>query len=344
MKKILLTGPTGSVGFQTLLKLLSSKDEFEITVLELKNRYTIKKLKPFKKNLRVIWGDITDKTDTERAVAGNDIIIHTAAMIPPEADEHIEQAEKVNVGGTMNLIKAINESDPESFMIYTSSISVYGDRVKDPEILMTDKISPSPGDYYAQTKIQAENLIKQELKNFTIFRLSAVMDPKMKLDPLFFHMPLNTSLEIVTSADVGTALVNACRKPEVLNERTFNLGGGKACRIVYEDFLTETFNIFGLRKAKFPPYAFAEKNFHCGFYKDSSRLDRLLHFQKHSLEDYYEQMRKQMNPVLRLLTGIFKSSVIKNLLKRSDPYKAYINKNIERINHFFIKRKIIFQQ
>lgn len=335
---ILLTGASGSVGYQTLKKLLKQRDKYTIKVFELKNRRTCKKLNPHKKKIDIIWGDITNNEDIEKAVRNSDTIIHTAALIPPKADDLPELAGKINVGGTQNIVNAMNKFNPEAFLIYTSSISVYGDRIENPEISILDSLSPSPRDFYAKTKIKAENYIKINTKNFTIFRLSAVMDIRMNLDPLFFHMPLNTPLEIVTAGDVASALVNAVDKKYYLNERIFNLGGGKNCRISYEDFLNKNFKLFGLKKINFPKYAFAEKNFHCGYFKDSKSLDNLLHFQRDTIDDYLEQVAQRVNPFRKKIMNLFRTVILKNLLKRSDPYKAYINRNLEMINHFFINK------
>jgi len=338
MQTILLTGATGSVGYETLKELLRKRDKYKIKVFDIKNKKTIKKLKPYKNYVEIIWGNITDKNDAEKAVKDSDIIIHTAALIPPAADEFTELAEKINVTGTKNIINAVNKYNPEAFVIYTSSISVYGDRLENPEITIFDELKPSPKDYYAETKIRAEKYLKINTKNYTIFRLSAVMNPKMKLDPLFFHMPLNTSLEIVTVRDVAFALALATEKKDYLNERIFNLGGGEKCRILYNEFLNKNFKLFGLKELKFPEYAFAEKNFHCGYYKDTNLLNNILHFQRDTIDDYLEQVSEKINPFKKKLTQILKPLILKKLLTKSEPYEAYLKRNIELINHFFINK------
>jgi len=342
MKKILLTGPTGSVGFETLKKLINSDINYKIKILELKTKKNIKKLKPYSKQVEIIWGNICKSEITDKAISDVDAVIHTAAIIPPKADEYPDLAYKVNFEGTENLVDSILTHNPDIFLVYTSSISVYGDRVKNPEISIFDNLKPSTGDYYAVTKIRAEEYIKHKLRNFTIFRLSAVMDIKMKLDPLFFHMPLNTALEIVTSGDVASALVKSLEKKELLNERIFNLGGGKNCRISYKDFLDQNFKALGLQKLTFPEYAFAEKNFHCGYYKDSQQLNNILDFQKETLNDYLNNVKKRTNFIKKLLIQILRPLILKNLLRRSDPYNAYINNNIELIKHYFKKSPYSF--
>jgi nucleoside-diphosphate-sugar epimerase len=335
MQTILLTGAAGTVGLETLKLLTGYSDLYHIKVFEIKTKRTQKRLFPYKKMTDIIWGDLTDKESVYHAVKGCDIVIHTAAMIPPEADAKPELAEKVNTGGTMHLVDAINALNKEIFLIYTSSISVYGDRVENPEITVFDEIKPSPRDYYALTKIKAEEYIKHHALNFTIFRLSAVFSPSMKPDPLMFHMPLNTGLEIVTAKDVARALVAAPEKKLYLNDRVFNLGGGKSCRVSYEDFLNRNFKIFGLQKLDFPPNAFAEKNFHCGIYKDSHVLNKILHFQTDSLEDHFRCVRTRTNFFSRACTWILRHLIKKNMLKKSEPFKAVSERNMDLLHYFF---------
>lgn len=111
------------------------------------------------------------------------------------ADKLPDLAEKVNVSGTMNLIKALQKKSPSAFLLYSSSISIYGDRIETPYIKVTDELKPSFGDEYAKTKIKAEEIIKKSNLNWSIYRFAAIMSPlNIKLDPLLFHMPLKTSL------------------------------------------------------------------------------------------------------------------------------------------------------
>jgi nucleoside-diphosphate-sugar epimerase len=335
MKTVLLTGATGNVGFETLKILLHNNNKYIIKAFEIETPKTKRLLNPYKNQVELVWGDITNRETVEKAVKDCEIIIHTAALIPPVADEFPERAEKINTGGTKNIVDAINKINPNIFLIYTSSISVYGDRVENPEITVFDKLNPSPHDFYAVTKIIAENYIKLNTINFTIFRLTAVFSPKMKPDPLMFHMPLNTQLEIVTAKDTARALVLAIEKKEYLNERIFNLGGGEMCRISYKDFLNENFKIFGLHKLDFPDNAFAEKNFHCGIYKDSHVLNRLLHFQTDTLEDHFRSVHKNTFFIKKLVTKILSKPIKKNMLKNSEPFKAIINRNLKMLNYFF---------
>src|SRR5690606_18166200 len=167
----------------------------------------------------------------------------------------------------------------------------------------------------------------------TIFRLAAIMGGH-KMSKLMFHQPLDTSLEIATPQDTARAFVKAISKQEQLSERIFNLGGGESCRIDYEGFLERSFEIFGLGKLDFPKGAFAEKNFHCGFYEDGDDLENILHFRKHSLEDYFEMEKEKYSSLKKFGASLFRKPIKYFLLKQSEPLKA-LRENDQKLKKQF---------
>ena len=261
--RVLVTGGAGSVGIEVLKELQQQKKWYQVKVLDRNRSEVLRKLKPFRKDFQLILGDLGDPDILKNATADVDFVIHLAAVIPPLADQNPDLANKVNVIGTRKLVEAIEKNSPSAFFLYTSSISVYGDRVYNPWITVEDPLLPSDGDEYAETKILAERIIRKSNLKWTIFRLSAIMGPQTHLDPLFFHMPLDTSLEIATSRDTGFAIVEAIYHQSDLRGKTFNLSGGENCRTTYRDFLTNAFNVMGLGKLNLPEKAFAKRNFHC---------------------------------------------------------------------------------
>jgi hypothetical protein len=156
-----------------------------------------------------------------------------------------------------------------------------------------------------------------------------------KVSKLMFHMPLDTSLEIATPEDAARALVLAIDHRAEISKKIFNLGGGEKCRISYQEFLSRSFEISGLGKFNFPQKAFAEKNFHCGFYSDGDNLENILHFRSDTMESYFEKFKKSTPILQKAVTLIFKEKIKKNLLKKSEPYKAFKNKNVVMSQHFF---------
>ena len=149
-----------------------------------------------------------------------------------------------------------------------------------------------------------------------------------------FHQPLNTSLEIASPKDTARAFVNAIDKQAQLSKKLFNLGGGESCRIVYKDFLSHSFKMYGLGKLDFPLKTFAEKNFHCGYYDDGDVLDKILHFRKDTLAGYFENENSKVPFFKKVIISIFHKPIKRYLQSQSEPLAAYLNKDTKLIKHY----------
>ncbi|MEG0026066.1 MAG: NAD(P)-dependent oxidoreductase [Bacilli bacterium] len=336
MKKILLTGAAGSIGYETLKQLITTNHE--ITVLDLPTKNNKNKLEPLKNQITIIYGNINNEETIKHAIKNKDIIIHLAAIIPPLADKNPELTRQINYFGTLNIIKQIKSTNKNCFLIYSSSVSVYGDRINNPWIKVSDPLKASYSDYYAYTKIETEKLIKSSHINYTIFRLTGIMGHP-KTDPLMFHMPLNTKIEIATTKDTAKAFVNAIEKTKELNHNTYNLGGGKQCRTTYQDFLTNMFKIYGLNIKFMKERAFAEKNFHCGYFLDSDKLNKILNFQTDTLKSYYDRIKKETKKPFHNISVILSRPIMYFLNKSSEPLQARKKSDKNLIYRFFKKDK-----
>ncbi|MFC1751201.1 NAD-dependent epimerase/dehydratase family protein, partial [Pseudomonadota bacterium] len=194
-------------------------------------------------------------------------------------------AENVNVEGTKLLLKAITDQK----LIYTSSIAVYGDRINDPEIHLSNPHNPGETDYYAQQKNLCERLIKESGIDFSIMQLGAVLSNQaMKFTPYMLWLPLRTKVEFVHVNDVALALANAVDNDMIWGQ-TFHIGGGEECRIPYEDFINELTSRMGLGKGLFPTWMYSTAGGHCGYMMDSGIANNELEFQETTLEDFYKE-------------------------------------------------------
>jgi len=335
--KVLLTGASGTVGIE-VLRLLVKENAFQVSVFDKKTHYAVKLLSPYKDKVNIIYGDICNDKDIHKIPGDIDVAIHLAAIIPPKADEYPEITYRVNVLGTDSIIKELEDRSPDAFFLYSSSISVYGDRILNPEITTNDPLNPSERDLYGATKIKAEELIKNCKLDWSIFRLAAIMK-NHKVSKLMFHMPLNTQLEICSPKDTAKAFVEAIRKREVLSGRIFNLGGGERCRISYEAFLEKSFRLFGLGKLNFPLNTFAQKNFHCGFLKDGDILEDILYFRNDTMESYFKETKHSISFMTKLISILFRVLIKHVLLNQSEPLRAVKTNNKELISHFFLKKE-----
>jgi nucleoside-diphosphate-sugar epimerase len=252
----------------------------------------------------------------KKAVKNQDIIVHIAGIIPPLSYEKPDYAYEINVEGTKKILEAMQKQDIPQKIIFTSSIAVYGDRLKNPEIKINDPVNPN--DIYGETKLEAEEIVKESSLKYIIFRLSYCISIKnLEIKPIMFKVPLDTCLEIIDSRDVGLAITNAIKSDDLWN-KTINLAGGKDCRTSYRDYLDRIFEIIGLGKYFLPDEAFAEEGFHCGFY-ETKEVQKELKFQRFNLKDFYKQIKNWIG-IKKYFVSIFKWFIRKYLLRKSKYY------------------------
>ena len=322
--KVLLTGAFGNVGLSTLKEMINR--DYDIRIFDIKTKKNRRMAYKFKKDVEIIWGDIRNYKDVEKAVSDIDVVVHVAAIIPPLADKKPKLAEAVNIGGTTNIVKAMELQPKKPKLIFTSSVAVYGDRLENPLIKPEDPLNPNDDDEYAKQKIKCEEIIKNSRFDWAIFRLTYIVSlNKLQMDPLMFEMPLETCIEICDTNDVGLALTNAVESKEIWGE-VLHIAGGEKCRILYREYLNEMLNIFGIGFEELPEEAFRQgRGFHCGF-MTTHKSQALLNYQRHTLDDYFNAVRKKV-AVSRFFTMIFKPIAQKYLLNKSHYYKEYLNKN-----------------
>jgi cholest-5-ene-3beta,7alpha-diol 3beta-dehydrogenase len=329
--KVLLTGACGAVGHHAIPMLI--EQGHEVTVFELRTKKNVDQLEKYQGTVSIIYGNVTDRKTVFEVCSNQDAIIHLAGVIPPLADRDPKKTYKVNFEGTKNIVDAIKESG-HGFLMFASSISVYGDRVEDYQIRLSDPVKFSQDDYYAHVKKMTEDMIAASGIEFTIFRLTAIMDTP-RIDPLMFHMPLETKIEIASGRDTARAFVLGLIKKDELNGRIFNLGGGESCRCSYRELLQRCFEIYGLNYKHLDEKGFAKRNFHCGFYMDGDELNDIINFRTDSLESYFEYLTNHVPVIQKKMSNMFSYLILSNLNSKSEPRIALRSQNKELIEKYF---------
>lgn len=348
-KRVLLTGASGHMGSEAFKELLRRKDRYDVVVI----------LRPSKKNkeifakwetepgVRIVWGDLTELKDVQEAMKGVEHVLHPAAFISPEADMNPVQAKKLNHGGMLNLIEAIKrEPDGANRIRFTSigSVAEIGDRL--PPIHMVrvgDPLKPSVGDFYATTKMAAERaLIESGLKYWVSIRQTFIATAQTKMEPIMYHQPLNTHIELVTGEDAGYGLVQTLETPEDFWCRVYNMGGGPRCRVVFMDYLSNMLKMQGLEgiEGLAHPNWFALRNFHCCWYDDSHVLNSYLGHWRHTLEDHYQDVLGAMSESFKKKIQELPRSAIRDFLKSmAETLKWIENNETEKIKAFYGSRE-----
>ena len=152
-KKILLTGSSGTVG-REVLKQLIELNKYNITIMCRKSALKKTFIKHFLPKINCIVVDFEQVEKKPEIKEKFDVVIHLAAVIPPLANTNLPLANSINVGATEYLLEQIKKYNSEAFFMYSSSISVYGDRITNPHITTSDPINISFGDHYAKQKLK----------------------------------------------------------------------------------------------------------------------------------------------------------------------------------------------
>lgn len=111
-----------------------------------------------------VHGDVTDATSLERAFAGADSVFHLAGVIAYKRSQR-ELMEKVNVGGTANVVAAARKNDVRR-LVHLSSVTAIGAGFTPRQILNEE--SPYNVAHlrlgYFDTKRDAEILVKDAVR------------------------------------------------------------------------------------------------------------------------------------------------------------------------------------
>ena len=172
--KILITGSGGFIGSALCRRLAAGA---EIIALDVGSR-------PGDLPETLVWeqADITAPASVQEVCRrhGPDVVIHCAGLAHQRAGAvSAEDYLRVNSRAAENLARLAAESNPETWFIFLSSISVYGEENLDMPVSEDSPYNPSSD--YAVSKRDAEKrlldlLRKNQLRRLTILRLAPVYD------------------------------------------------------------------------------------------------------------------------------------------------------------------------
>lgn len=137
-----------------------------------------------KPNLRFVRGDVRDGMFLTRLMREHqpEFVIHLAALVgAPACHRDPETAVAVNVGGTVNVIRAISEACPDAHLVFASTDSSYGSVAGDGAVDETTPLCPLSE--YGRDKEAAERLVRGARK-YTILRFATAfgLSRRMRLD------------------------------------------------------------------------------------------------------------------------------------------------------------------
>jgi len=314
--RVLITGGAGRLGAKACRAFV--REGFQVRVFDLENQRNAKRVRELCREAEVSWGDVTQPDSIRQALAGADAVVHMAGVLPPVTDAQPELAFRVNVGGTKVLLDAIKNQGRPIPLVFTSSISVFGATPAATEPISVERNLPHPEEVYAETKIQAENLIREAGVEYVILRVAAAFDLDVSAIKLMFRVPLTNRFEFCHPDDAIRAIVNTVKYFDRARGSTLLIAGGPGERMLYGDMLGGVLGVLGL---PLPPASKFSKQPYCVDWYDTAKSQELLQFQRRTYADYRRDLAGEFSrrysplfvPLMRRVVGPLFGRVIVRL-------------------------------
>ena len=238
--KILVTGGAGRLGSQ-VCRLLAATDAdvraFDLPQADFGNVDGIAGITSLK-------GDLTNPSDLEHAVAGVETVVHLAAILPPHSENNREQTLLVNVGGTEGLAKAVTTHVPDAHLVFASSVVVYGP-CDQTDVVVSASQPVNPVTVYAESKVAAENVVRDLMPSATIVRISGVAVAAVLEPPDPWPFTSEQRMEFVLADDVADAIVRLAQLPKP-DGHVVHVAGGETWRITGKRYAGDYLEALGL--------------------------------------------------------------------------------------------------
>ena len=164
--KILLTGANGLLG-QKLVERLAPQSDITLMATSRGENKIFYNLP----NYEYRSLDVTQPEQVDQVIGEEkpDVIIHTAALTKVDhCEQHQEECWQLNVTAVDHLLRACEQHD--CFFVHLSTDFIFsGDRR-----LLTEEDQPAPVNYYGESKLASEKLVRESSARWAIARTALV--------------------------------------------------------------------------------------------------------------------------------------------------------------------------
>ena len=317
--RVLITGGAGRVGLTVCRTFM--ENGYRVRVFDLDTARNRRAVKELPGEAEFFWGDVARKESVRLAMEYVDAVVHMAAVLPPLAYENKELARRVNVEGTRNIIEVIKEKGGNLPLVFTSSAAVFGPSPEATRPISPEKNTPDPQGTYAETKFQAENLIKEAGIGYAILRLTVTMYLIFRVSDMkrMLTVPLENRIEFCHADDTARAILNAVRDFELVKGKTLVISGGPGQRMLYKDMIGAILKVLGLPMP--PADKFTKEPYYLDWY-DTDNSQLLLQYQRKTFADYLDDYRQELTryfsplflPFMRYFVGPLLGKIIVRLI------------------------------
>lgn len=317
--RVLVTGAFGNLGRSVVRHL--ALDGFRVRAFDLPTATNRGLARELPGGSEACFGDITRRSDIDRAMAGIQAVIHLAGILPPLSERKPELARRVNLEGTRDLVAAAVRERAAMPFVFASSCTVYGPDQHRRGIATAD--SPTLAtDTYTETKLAAEAVLRASPLAWVILRIGAAIEGSASAtDPivlrLMFEIDPSNPIEVVHGDDVARAAAQALIVPDA-HRKILPIGGGASCRLTQRQLLETTLAAVGI--VGLPDSAFGTGSYYT-CWLDTEESQRLLDFQKHDFARIRSDVSARFarwRPLLQLAAPLVRVG----LLRLSGPHRG----------------------
>jgi uncharacterized protein YbjT (DUF2867 family) len=234
--KVFVTGASGFVGREVLQKLHDAGHGIRILARHSNSASVRAAVTDF--GVEVHAGDILNPASLESGLQGINAVIHLVGIISEIGNSTFEN---VHVRGTENVVTAAKNAGVRR-LVHMSALGTRPDAVA----------------RYHKTKWQAEEIVRHNGLDYTIFRPSIIYGPRDHFVNLFAQisrfspmLPIigsgQSKLQPVPVSDVATCFVKALKEPQSIGQ-TYDLCGADV--LSFENILEEILRVTGRKRLK----------------------------------------------------------------------------------------------
>jgi UDP-glucose 4-epimerase len=287
---IVITGGAGSVGRRLVQRCRADGHTVRVFDLPVCNFSGLEG----EAGIDVVTGDITDPTTVQRAVQGAGAVLHLAALLPPASEANRERTFAINVQGTANIIKAMETHARDAMLVFSSSVSTYGNTTAEAPPVRVNH-PQTPLDIYAESKIAGEQLLRNTALGTVVLRIAGIAVPELQEPPAVWPFTAAQRLEMVHRDDVVTALYKALVTPAARGA-ILHIAGGPTWQMTGRQYVADQYEILGV-PLDMAHFRSADKPGWVDWY-DTEASQRLLAYQQHTYTDYLDTLRREVERML----------------------------------------------
>jgi nucleoside-diphosphate-sugar epimerase len=237
---VLITGGAGSVGRILVSRLRQDGRAVRVFDLPTMNYAGLEGVA----GIEVIKGDITAVDTVQRAVDGVEAVVHLAAILPPASERDRARTFGVNVEGTTQLVRALERLAPQAMLVFTSSVSTYGDTSQESPPVRVSHAQRAI-DVYAESKIVGERVLRDSRATWVILRIAGIAVPAFQEPPAVWPFMPDQRVELVHRDDVVSAIHQATSAPGARG-KVFNIAGGPTWQITGREYVGRLYDLLGV--------------------------------------------------------------------------------------------------